>query len=288
GPKNEFCTNDENGYDSKTTPQSQHISLKKVGEDTMNFIELNNISGIKKWDGKDALSNYYSTNVLKDTINISEPCSFYTLLHECIHVLYYEKPLLEELKTGQSQSENCAGCFANANFGVTNMNPNQTDYVMKAKLAEYNKFKREVANLYFKKLNHDMAIKVENYFRVNLRKLDNSSGKIFVRTSIGHLGTIDDQESIDKHYKKDCFKDWWDKKKGTYPSYFMDIDSTLYELPSDILNHLAKVSKNSKESIYGQAILGKANITDDTKNPPYWKEKYNGTIEKYKDIYNLE
>lgn len=53
------------------------------------------------------------------------------------------------------------------------------------------------------------------------------------------------------------------------------------------MDYLVKVSKDRK-SIYGQAILGKAKKTDDTKKSPYWKEKYNGTIEKYKDIYNLE
>ena len=290
--KNEFVTNDENGYDSKTTPKSQYISLRENGKDEMNFIALNNISGIKKWDGKGTLSDYYEKI---ETSNISEPCSFYTLLHECVHALYYTKPDISVIDNTTNKPYSCAGCLLNSDLNVKTLNPNKNEdnYLEKlAALNEYHYFRKQVTNLYFKKINYDMAIKVENYFRVNLRKLDNSSENIFVRTSIGHLGLISDQKNIEAYYnKKTCFRNWWDKKKGTYPSYFLDINEKLYTLTDDILQALDNiyisaitnntVPKNGKihRIVFTNGIEG-------LKKYNYWKDKYEGL--KYKNIWKLE
>ncbi|MBP5589266.1 MAG: hypothetical protein J6X26_01880, partial [Bacteroidales bacterium] len=289
GQSNEFITNDENGYDSS---QRQHISLNKDGKDTMNFIGLNHINGIIKWDGKDALSNYYNTKVLGSTTNRIEPCSFYTLLHECVHVLYYIKPDLSVID--MTQPNRCAGCLLKSQLNVEDLNPNSKDKDYAKKLAvlnEYRYFRKQVINLYFKKLNYDMAIKVENYFRVNLRKLDNSSENIFVRTSIGHLGTIINQEHIEGYYKKDCFKQWWDKKKGTYPSFFMDINEKLYTLTDDILQaldimYISAITNNngSKNGKIHRIVF--TNGIEGLKKYNYWKDKYEGL--KYKNIWKLE
>ncbi len=174
-----------------------------------------------------------------------------------------------------------------------NPNKNEDNFVEKqAALNEYHYFRKQVTNLYFKKINYDMAIKVENYFRVNLRKLDNSSENIFARTSIGHLGLISDKKNIEAYYnKKTCFRDWWDKKKGTYPSYFLDINEKLYTLTDDILQALDNiyisaitnntVSKNGKihRIVFTNGIEG-------LKKYNYWKDKYEGL--KYKNIWKLE
>ena len=255
------------------------------------------ISGIKKWDGKGTLSDYYEKI---ETSDISEPCSFYTLLHECVHALYYTKPDISVIDNTTNKPYSCAGCRLNSDLNVKTLNPNKNEdnFVEKqAALNEYHYFRKQVTNLYFKKINYDMAIKVENYFRVNLRKLDNSSGNIFIRTSIGHLGLISDQKHIEGYYnKKDttCFRDRWNnemkKKKGTspsneikntYPSYFLDIDTELYSLTKDFVDKL---------SIFGNAIRnkGKWTIGDSTKIANYWKEKYEQIANKYKNIYDLE
>ena len=282
GEKNEFFTGDE--YDETKAPQKKYIILKKEGQDTMNFIALNKISGIKKWDAKGTLSDYYKKIIEDNNIseNISEPCSFYTLLHECVHALYYNKPNISLINNTMSTPNTCAGCLPMTDLGVITMKPDQTNVKARAALNEYHHFRREVTKLYSKKLNYDMAIKVENYFRVNLRKLDNNS-EIYVRTSINHLGTIEAQEYIEGYYnEKTCFKKWWDKKKGAYPSYFMDINENLYLLTDDFVK--------GKLGPFGKEIRSnkKGDISKSDRDSKYWREKYEQINGKFKNIYDLK
>ena len=279
------------------------LYLNNKSEEKMNFITIDKINSVQNPDtnsvGKE---KWEMLNKIQDMTNtFAESCNFYTLLHECIHILYYEKIPDHYYNDSQSPARFC-GCSEYRFKKVIKLDDSHSIGGEGAGgIAQF----RDMAYFRHKRKNYDAAIKVENYFRVNL------GGQDKVRTCFGHHGTIDDQEIADLCYTStsediNCYKTWCDapygigteqknEKKPTYKQveYFMPITHEIYKLPTNLEGKIAglyrnslkgikkKNSKETKEKFTAPQLNGKTKSLFES----HYKSVEN---QDYKHILNLE
>jgi len=257
-------------YDFKTNS----LELNNVTEEKMNFISIDRIKdvqnpspesiGEEKWK---ALNNIQQ-NMTKD---ISEHCNFYTLLHECVHILYHKGPKgSSRIKYETNPKNNTCGCKLKGPYEMT-----------KGEIVDSISF-CDMANFRLVRHNYDATIKTENYFRVNL------GGENKVRTSFSHHGEIKNQKLADLVYLyMDCYKQWCNPYKYKQVEYFMPITHDIYKLTSDFME---KIDNNHLQSLNGTASKRKFIEPQNNERMKESFKKHYKSVEnqKYKNILKLE
>ena len=237
--------------ESKYTPYENILSLNNQGTETINLISIDEISSVVNPDPNSTGKEKWKMlkKIKTQTKDIPEYCSFYTLLHECIHILYYKKDnsIIDNLyktKYESSSPSKICGCSLLANDTkdsiITFKDSSQISYKEFKTIAKFRLYRD----------NYDASIKVENYFRVNL------GGEKYIRTCFGHHGEISDQVDADKCFTdRQCYHDWcinYDNKNGLKQvEFFMPVTNELYELPNKLGNYIEKLYWKSMDgSIY--------------------------------------
>lgn len=139
-----------------------------------------------------------------------------------------------------------------------------------------------MANFRLRRNNYDATIKTENYFRVNI------GDKKAVRTSFVHHGTITNQEIADLCFQNlNCYRDWCNKNSFRQVEYFMPLNNTIYQLPTEFYNLL---ESGLLINLEGQRQISKEKLKFPNKFEKKGDSKHFKEMEGkvFKNILNLE
>ncbi|MCR5567650.1 MAG: hypothetical protein K6G31_00070 [Paludibacteraceae bacterium] len=269
-----FCNCNHTGYDfSENT-----LNLGNQGVDTINVIKITDLGNINNPNPESlGLTKWNQLNTIKtrSTFDTTEFCNCFTLLHECIHILYYKKIDKENFSYPKTNVVcNCSILTLNNNDNGTRLDTNHVikgpDFI-------------DMANFRLRRNNYDATIKTENYFRVNI------GDKKAVRTSFIHHGTITNQENADLCFQNlNCYRDWCNENDFKQVEFFMPLNNAIYELPTEFYGLLESGYLLILRGIKTQNGNEKQKFPDMFKKAEELEHFKEMKGKKFKNILNLE